>query len=291
MATYNSRTDAGVSLVRRPFSTYSGPVATAPAPRTSTQTMTPVYNKGVYDPTQFTASQPPTTQQSLIDAQRKANELTAERYNQPQPPVAPSMQALEAYSVTPQPRMVSSGGGGNVSVSNESSLSDEEARQREREDLELEARLKRENEIAILNKRKELNDSTFASRLAALSSPGSSGPSGSSYDPAKAEAARAVAFARAKDTAGQNARASLDTLRNVLSATGKLGSGQEGALEAALVGGTAGDINEYVREQLIQDLNYATHIDDRDFAAAQSQKDRDASYRQSMLGLINAGLY
>lgn len=104
--------------------------------------------------------------------------------------------------------------------------------------------------------------------------------------------ARASAFARAKDQAGQTARASLTALEGLMANRGQAGSGLEGELSAGIISGGAGRVNEFTREQAIQDLNRAAEISDRNYQGAITQRGQDLGARQqslsALLQLINS---
>jgi hypothetical protein len=106
------------------------------------------------------------------------------------------------------------------------------------------------------------------------------------------EAARNAAFARAKDQAGATARASLNALRSILSERGIGGAGYEAARTGEIVGGARGELGEFTREQLIQDLRRAGEISDQEYEGLIAQRGQNLGTAQSLLGLINArGLY
>lgn len=107
------------------------------------------------------------------------------------------------------------------------------------------------------------------------------------YDPSAQKAAREAAFARAKDQQGQIARSSLDSMRGILSETGRLGGGYEDAALTSVVNEAQGGLGEVTREQMIQDLADINRNEDR----ALTRRGQDMNYRQSLLGLINATLY
>ena len=102
-------------------------------------------------------------------------------------------------------------------------------------------------------------------------------------------AARAAAFARAKDQSGQISRSALDSLQGLMAATGRAGSPIEAGLSSNILSGTAGDLGELTREQYIQDLmggaNRATEI----YRGGITQRGQDLANRQSLMGLITAG--
>jgi hypothetical protein len=152
-------------------------------------------------------------------------------------------------------------------------------------------------EQQMLKMRAQLNDEAFSKRLAALQSAGvgSTQPRiGSGNIAANEEAARAAAFARAKDRAGQTALSSLTALQNVLNSRGLFGSTEEARLSQGAMQGGANVINEFTRDELMTDLNRAAEISDRNYAGDITQRGQDAAAKQSLLALINqasAGLY
>lgn len=122
-------------------------------------------------------------------------------------------------------------------------------------------------------------------------------PGGIPFDEA---GARGAAFARAKERTGQTSRAALDALRGVLSSSGRLGGQFEAEKTGQVIGGAAGDLGEFEREQLIQDLQRAGQISDREAAGALTRRGQDISLLQSrqssLQGLLSAlqsggGLY
>lgn len=103
------------------------------------------------------------------------------------------------------------------------------------------------------------------------------------------EGARAAAFGRAKEQAGNTANAALKALEGVMSARGLKGSSIEGSATADIIGGGSDDVNDYTREQLMQDLNRAAQIGDRNYAGAITMRGQDLSKMQSLLGLFSGG--
>ena len=149
-------------------------------------------------------------------------------------------------------------------------------------------------ERAMLTERARLNDETFNKRFGMLNSAGGEGGGGDAtpaYDPAKAQAARDAAFAQAKDKQGQIARSSLDSIKNVLGERGFLGGGMEAGATADVVSNAADGVGEFNRDQLMSDLEFETGRDNRTFEAKERAKDRSSSYRNNLLGLVNATLY
>ena len=102
------------------------------------------------------------------------------------------------------------------------------------------------------------------------------------------QAARDAAFARTKDRVGRTSRAAMDSLRNALASSGQLGGGLETERMAQIIGGASGDLNEFEREQLMQDLNRAAQISDRERAAKLTMRGQDLQRQASLLGLFNA---
>ena len=104
------------------------------------------------------------------------------------------------------------------------------------------------------------------------------------------QAARDSAFARAKEKAGQTARASMSSLQDVAAERGLMGSSVEAAQSGALVGGAAGDIGEFLREQAIQEAGAATGRADLEYKGNLQQRQQDMSQKQALLSLLQ-GLY
>jgi hypothetical protein len=102
-------------------------------------------------------------------------------------------------------------------------------------------------------------------------------------------AARNAAFARAKETAGQTANASLKALSDVMASRGMTGSSVEGAATADIVGGAAEGNNQFTRDQLIQDLNRAADISDQSYQGGITQRGQNLAMVPSLMGLITAG--
>ena len=112
--------------------------------------------------------------------------------------------------------------------------------------------------------------------------------------------ANAATFARGKDQAAQNARASLTALTESLAGRNMLGGGVEAAGIGEVVGRAGGGVNELIREQTIQDVEsanqraaqeYQGRITQRgqDINVAQADADRKMQVLQGLLGLIQGG--
>jgi hypothetical protein len=146
-----------------------------------------------------------------------------------------------------------------------------------------------------LRLREQANTAAQQRNLAALRglSTGTGAPrTTGSQIPFDEEAARNAAFARAKDRAGQTARASLNSLREMLG-PGGLGGARESQRTAEVLGGAAGDIGEFEREQLIQDLGRAGEIGNRERAAGLTERGQDLDAQRALFSLFNltGGIY
>lgn len=106
------------------------------------------------------------------------------------------------------------------------------------------------------------------------------------------QAARASAFARAKDQSGQIARSSLSALSNLMAARGTSGSGIEDLRSANILQGSEAPLQDLTREQYIQDLNRSAEISDLSYQGNIQQRgqtlDAANQQRQSLLGLMSA---
>jgi hypothetical protein len=168
--------------------------------------------------------------------------------------------------------------------------------------IEAEARAQQDF-VAQLKAREEANKAAEARRMQSIQSLLSRGgdvntPSGLpprvSYDTSGAEAARAAAFARAKDQAGQLARSSLDALRSEAASRG-LGAGStwEAARMGEALGGAAGMLGEVSREQAIADAARAAELADLLYQGGLTQRAQDIGAQQqqmqSLLSLYGQG--
>jgi hypothetical protein len=106
-------------------------------------------------------------------------------------------------------------------------------------------------------------------------------------------AARAAAFARAKEQAGSTATASLRALQDVLANSGRMGGSLEAGMTADVVGGAGNQVNEFTRDQLMMDLNRAADIGDMNYQGAIQQRGQNLGMLPSLASLISAsgGLY
>lgn len=149
-----------------------------------------------------------------------------------------------------------------------------------------------EEELAVRDKYNAQAEARRQNALRALMLQTSGGGSGSGGGPDpniafNEEAARNAAFARAKDRAGQTARASLDALREHMG--GNLGGAREAALSAEVIGGAAGTLGEFEREQLIQDLKRAGQISDRNYAGGIEREKIANDRMRSLYALFSEG--
>lgn len=106
------------------------------------------------------------------------------------------------------------------------------------------------------------------------------------------DAARAAAFARAKDLAGKNAMAGFQSLRNAFDQAGLTGSNGPELMSGAmgnLMGLTGNSVNEFIREQLMQDLNHSADVAKTRYGGDITQRGQDLQRQQSILGLLSAG--
>lgn len=124
-------------------------------------------------------------------------------------------------------------------------------------------------------------------------------------------AARAAAFGRAKDVAGQQSQAAIKALRENMAGRGLLGSGIESAGTAQMLGQTAAGLSDVGREQAIRDaqaaeqraqMMYGGGITQRGQdigamgeqarlaeSARQADAARQAQMMQGLLGALNIG--
>lgn len=142
-----------------------------------------------------------------------------------------------------------------------------------------------------------LGEKAFGSQLTALQPylTGSAGMApqvtmgGAQMSPQE-QAARAAAFARAKDQAGQTAVAGLQSQRDEIAARGMQGSTVEQQGIGDQIAGAAGGINHFTGEQLINDLNRYAGIADETYQGNITQRGQDLQSRQALLGLLGRGV-
>ena len=110
--------------------------------------------------------------------------------------------------------------------------------------------------------------------------------------PIDTSAARAAQFAREKDRSGQMARGALNSLYDLMAATGRAGSSIEAGGAAGVLGGAAGRLGDLSREQYIQDLGIGEKQASEQYQGRITQRGQDIDRMNSLLGLVTArGLY
>ena len=109
-------------------------------------------------------------------------------------------------------------------------------------------------------------------------------------DPNEA-AARATAFGRAKELAGNNALAAVTALNDVFAGRGLHGSTVEGGEIGKAIAGGKADVNSYITKQLIEDLNRAADVGDTTYQGNITQRGQDLNQQQTLLGLIAGRAY
>lgn len=102
------------------------------------------------------------------------------------------------------------------------------------------------------------------------------------------EAARTAAFSRAKDRAGQIARASLTAIAEEMAGRGLSGSGIESLREAGALDSTAGALLEVDRDQAIADAQRAGEVNDLTYQGGIQQRGQDLANNQSYQALLRA---
>lgn len=105
-------------------------------------------------------------------------------------------------------------------------------------------------------------------------------------------AGRAAAFARAKEQAGGTALSALRSLGNLAAERGQTGSSMERNMIGGVVGGAAGQVNEFTRDQLMADLQREAELADMEYQGQITQRGQNMALTPSLLGLVGArGLY
>jgi len=106
------------------------------------------------------------------------------------------------------------------------------------------------------------------------------------------KAAQAAQFARAKELAGQNALAALQSFQGAMADRGLTGSTgptlESGGIERIL-GSAAGGVQDVIREQMLAGLQRAAQIADMQYQGGITQRGQDISRQQALLSLINSG--
>lgn len=159
-------------------------------------------------------------------------------------------------------------------------------------------------QMALDASRAKLQADAEARRMAALSSSFSGGQDllpkvGGSTIATDENSARAAAFGRAKDQAGQIARSALKATEENVAGRGVAGGGIEALQKAGAMQDASAPLQDLTREQYIQDLNRSADISDQTYQGNIAQRGQDVSQknsnRASLLALINQafspGLY
>lgn len=102
------------------------------------------------------------------------------------------------------------------------------------------------------------------------------------------QAARDAAFARAKEQSGRIAASSLEGLRNSLSRRGISGGGYAQMKGAEALGPAADQLQDFTREQMIQDLGQARHVADTEYSGQIAQRGQDQGSINALLNIINS---
>ena len=101
-------------------------------------------------------------------------------------------------------------------------------------------------------------------------------------------AARAAAFGRAKDQIGQSTRGAVDSLRDAYGGSGSSGAQREGM--EGIMGQGLGHVNEFTREQLMQDLARSGEVSDLTYGGNITQRQQDIQAQQQKQSVL-MGLY
>jgi hypothetical protein len=90
--------------------------------------------------------------------------------------------------------------------------------------------------------------------------------------------ARSAAFGRAKEQVGDITSSALQSLENLTASRGFADApagGAEGALQADILSSGARDLSEVPRDQAIEDARRSAQVEDRNLAAALTQRGQD----------------
>lgn len=200
----------------------------------------------------------------------------------------PSHGVLGAYTPNPQltTNQYQTGAGGGTEVSGKGSISG--GAYEGQQQSQLDAQLKQ----TLMDKNAKLQADAEARRLGYLSTiTGTQQPNVTrgGVGPIDEAAARAAAFGRAKEQAGQTALASLKAISDVMASRGLTGSSVEGNAISDVVGNAAGGVNNFTRDQLMLDLNRAADVADQTYQGNITQRGQNLSMVPSLMGLITAG--
>lgn len=150
-------------------------------------------------------------------------------------------------------------------------------------------------ESDFLNQRASLSDASWQNRFSqvqgAMGQPGATTiQHGTAGMQGNETAARAAAFARAKEQAGRTANSALMSLRGLFEDSGTTGSTMEAAQAGNIIGGAGAGVNQFTRDQLMSDLARAAEIEDMQYQGGITQRGQDISAKNALLSLMNAGV-
>lgn len=100
--------------------------------------------------------------------------------------------------------------------------------------------------------------------------------------------ARAAAFGRAKDLAGQNAQAAIRSLREQMAGRGLLGSGLETAGTGEIIGRTAQGLTDVGRDQALKDVDASTELAKMGYQGDITQRGQDLEAQMARERLAQA---
>lgn len=98
---------------------------------------------------------------------------------------------------------------------------------------------------------------------------------------ADTSAANAAAYAKAKDQVGQSSRSAIDSLRDVLGATGQLGGGAEAQATRDIVSSAAGDLGQVSRDQAQTGAELAQRTAEMGYQGALTQRGQDIAAQEA----------
>ncbi len=143
-----------------------------------------------------------------------------------------------------------------------------------------------ESQQAMMLRAKLANDA-----FGKLSSQGGGQPGAQvQYGGANADAARAAAFARAKEQAGQNANASLKAMQDIMGRRGLRGSSIEAGAQGGILQSGGTDIANVITSQMEDELSNIQHVNDVTYQGGIAQRGQDMNARNAFLSML-AGLY
>ena len=145
----------------------------------------------------------------------------------------------------------------------------------------------------ILGERARLSDASFQSRFSQVMGPGGAPMSTIGHGTSlvgNETAARAAAFARAKEQAGNTANAAMQALRGLYENQGTMGSTMEAARAGQVIGEAGAGVNQFTRDQLLSDLSRAADIEDLQYQGGITQRGQDVALKQALLALVNGGV-